>query len=127
MNINLRLLSSKFQAFKNCVACNNIEWKDKHEDSINDMLELLPSGSGLDAGVKFDWVKSTKDKLFFNFGYHHMDEHGGYDGWTSHELILIPSFAFGYDMRITGKDKNGIKEYLSQLFSEVFTVDEIAG
>lgn len=124
MNINLRQLSSKFQAFKNCVACNNVEWKDKHEDSINDMLELLPSGSGLDAGVKFDWVKSTKDKLIFNFEFHHMNENGYYDGCTSHKLILTPSFAFGYDVRITGNDRNGIKEYLSQLFNELFTAEQ---
>ncbi len=53
-----------------------------------------------------------------------MDENGYYCGWTEHNLIVTPSFKFGYDMRIPGKDKNQIKEYLYQIFGEVFTITE---
>lgn len=78
-------------------------------------MSTAPSGSGIDAGTKLD-DSSTKDKLVFAFGYHHMDEHGYYDGWTEHTAVVKPSMCFGYDLRITGRDRNGIKEYLASVF-----------
>ncbi len=119
--INVKDLAGKFNAYLNCIKSNNKEWEEKHEDSINAMLENLPSGSGIDAGTKFDWDKSTPEKLIFTLGFHHMDEGGGYDGWTEHEVIITPSLYFGINIRIAGKDRDGIKEYLSDLFNEVFS------
>lgn len=121
--INVKDLAGKFHAYLNCVKSNNNEWKGKHEDSINAMLENLPSGSGIDAGIKFDWNKSTPEKIVFNFGFHHMNENGYYNGWTDHSLIITASLYFGINIRITGKDRNMIKDYLTDLFHEVFTTN----
>ncbi len=118
--INLAALASTFQAFKNCVSSNNIEWKDKHEDAINEILKALPSGSGIDSGVQFDWDRSTADKLIFSFGFHHMDDNGFYCGWTDHRLTVTPNFQAGYKIKISGQNKRDIKEYLYQLFHEIF-------
>jgi hypothetical protein len=52
-----------------------------------------------------------------------MDENGYYCGWTEHNIILTPNFG-SFDMRITGKDKNGIKDYLYQLWFDVFSINE---
>ena len=119
--INVRDLAGKFHAYLNCVKSNNTEWKDKHEDAIESMLENLPSGSGFDAGTKFDWDNSTSERLVFNTAFHHMDEHGGYDGWTQHRITVTASLFFGIKIGISGKDRNGIKEYMHDVFSEIFS------
>jgi hypothetical protein len=118
--IKLSELSAQFDRYLRCL--NDPNHKHNEEDAeerINLMLELLPSGSGIDSGTTFLWDVSKPDKLVFSFEFHHMED-GYYSGWTNHKLILTPSFT-GFRMRITGKDRNQIKEYLYDLFSSVFT------
>lgn len=121
--INLSELANKYQAWMNCIKSGNKEWESKHEDRVNEMLGALPHGSGIDAGVKFDWHDSRVDKLVFTLGFHHMDEHGGYDGWTEHSVVVTPDFVSGFKIRITGRDRNMIKDYLHDLFYELFYTD----
>lgn len=121
-HINLKTLASKFNAWNNCVKSNNIEWMENHAESIDEMLKNLPSGSGIDNGMQFDWNESKDDKLVFHLSFHHMEE-GYYSGWTEHKVIITPSLIFGYNIRITGRDKNEIKVYLIDLLSEIFTID----
>lgn len=119
--INLSELSNVLQAFKNCDPSN--EWKAKHEARIETLCERLPHGSGLDNGVTFDREASSQDRLVFHTSFHHMDEHGYYDGWTDHTIIATPSFISGFQIDIKGKNRNDIKDYLHQLFSECFYLD----
>ena len=94
----------------------------KHEETIFLIIkEHLPSGSGIDAGVKIDLVKSNADKLVFEFGFHHMNDGGYYDGWTEHVLTVTPSLQSGLNLRISGKDRNQIKEYLYETFQYALT------
>lgn len=84
---------------------------------LDQLVKLLPSGSGFDAGTEFLTVASGSKKLIFKTAYHHMDEHGGYCGWTEHEVIVTPCLDHtGIDMRVTKKDKNNIKEYILEVF-----------
>lgn len=115
--INLSQLANLINAIKTCKP----DWADKHNSTIDEMEKLLPHGSGIDGICEIDRTNSTKDKIIVNFEYHHMDDGGFYDGWTDHKLILTPSFIGGYDMRITGRDRNQIKDYLYDLFSSIFT------
>lgn len=39
-----------------------------------------------------------------------------YDGWTDHTVIVTPSLRSGFDIRITGRDRNQTKEYLYEVF-----------
>ena len=71
----------------------------------------MPSGSGFDSGTKFDFDKSTPNKLVFQTSYHHMNQNGYYDGWTEHTITVTPSLQFGFDAVIGGRDRNGWKEY----------------
>lgn len=119
--INLSRFSRTFQALQNSKKTNNEEWIKKHSDSIDEMLEALPHGSGIDQGVQFDFENSSDSKLIFTLSFHHMDDNGYYDGWTDHKLIVTPTFG-GFNIRITGRDKREIKEYLAQLFHDLFTV-----
>lgn len=118
VKINLQQLASKLTAIENCKKSGNAEWEQKHSEAIEEMLKELPSGSGIDAGMKFHLELSNTNKLVFSFGFHHMED-GYYSGWTEHKLIITPSFG-GFDLNITGRDKNEVKEYLYDLFSEVF-------
>jgi hypothetical protein len=109
-------LSSAVGALLNCLASNNAEWKSKWEDRIKDIMRSAPSGSGIDCGTELDLDASTADKLVFTFEYHHMNENGYYDGWTSHKAIVTGSLQFGKSLHITGRDRNNIKEYLHETF-----------
>ena len=69
-------------------------WENKWDDLIQYICKNhLPSGSGFDCGttVVEDECVSGK-KLVLKFDYHHMDEHGYYDGWSSHKVIVTPYF-----------------------------------
>jgi hypothetical protein len=111
-------IARTFQAYQNCIKSNNQEWKNKHEQDIIACVEnCLPYGSGIDAGIRFDFEKSTPDKLIFYFSYHDMDENGYYAGWYDYKMIITPSLAFDFDIRIVGKDTpNQAKEYLYGIF-----------
>jgi hypothetical protein len=89
------------------------------ESRIYKLEQLLPSGSGIDWGCKIDVENSSSDKVVIAFGYHHMDDGGCYDGWTEHKLIVKPKLWADFDLRITGRDKNFVKEYLHDLFGHV--------
>ena len=90
-------------------------WLNKFAEQIERLEKLLPHGSGIDCGCKIDLERSTSKKVIIHTEFHHMDECGFYDGWTTHDVILTPDFG-GFEMRITGRDKNGIKDYLYDTF-----------
>lgn len=111
-----QVIATAVQARINCKERANTEWFDRWTETIERETNNLPSGSGIDSGVKFDFDVSTPEKLVFNFGYHHMNECGMYDGWTEHSLIVTPSLQFGFHLRITGKNRNDTKDYLHEIF-----------
>lgn len=110
-------LASLVQARHNCLVSDNVEWRDKHEETILNLVkEHMPSGSGWDCGTEILLSASTGEKLVFKGSYHHMDQHGGYNGWTEHHLAITPSLANGFDLKVSGRNRNDIKEHLSDLF-----------
>ena len=116
-------LASKVCAMRNCEKTGNAEWRDKHEDAIADLCrEYLPSGGGFDAGSHIDLDDSHAEKLVFTTSYHHMNEHGYYDGWTEHTVTVTPSFN-GFNMRVSGRDRDGIKEYIGESFASVLNME----
>ena len=46
--------------------------------------------------------------------FHHMNDGGFYDGWTEHSVVVTPSLVYGFDTRITGRDRNDIKNYIGE-------------
>lgn len=113
-------------AMENCRRSGNTEWLSRHESNIETLVsDFLPSGSGVDCGTKLDWEASSCERqsageypsrFVFNVAFHHINESGMYDGWTEHKVIVRPSLCFGFDLKITGRDRNGIKEYLGDLY-----------
>lgn len=117
--INIQEVSSLLAAIRNCKSCKNTDWELKHISNLEKIMDRLPSGSGLDCGVQLDDI-STPEKFVFHFSFHHMDESGGYDGWTEHTMVIKPSLQFGFVITITGENKNQINEYLYDLFYNTF-------
>jgi hypothetical protein len=91
-----------------------------HEPS-QDALEYLvrnylPSGSGVDSGCAIDLDRQKPGRIVIDCSFHHMNEGGYYDGWTEHQVIVTPCFGHWPDIRVTGRNRNDIKEYLGELF-----------
>lgn len=114
-------------AHHNCIASGNTEWRDRHEDSISAIIkQFMPSGSGIDSGTSLDLdacLRHPGERLVFTAPFHHMNENGMYDGWTSHTVIVTPSLWSEFDIRITGKDRNDIKKYLHEVFHHALTLE----
>jgi hypothetical protein len=104
-------------ARNNCQQNGNTEWHTEHTNRIERLIrDHLPHGSGFDNGTSIDWTKSTGERLIFNTAFHHMDEHGSYCGWSDHSVIVNPSLCYGFDVRVTGRGRRGIKEYIGDAF-----------
>jgi len=41
---------------------------------------------------------------------------GAYSGWSEHVITATATFT-GLDIRVSGRDRNGIKEYIAEEFS----------
>ena len=95
------------------------EFKGQAEDKIKTLEKQLPSGSGVDAGSSVNLKLNTAQKIVIDTAFHHMDGNGYYDGWTEHKIIITPCLKYGYSIRITGKNRNQIKNYLYDLFDNL--------
>lgn len=112
-------IASLLQARRNCIASGNSEWQARHEAALNYIADnLLPSGSGIDNGTAIDWTTSTDSKIVLHMPFHHMDEHGYYDGWTDYTVIVRPDWD-GVRIAVQGKDRSDTKNYLAELLDDV--------
>jgi hypothetical protein len=112
-------IANLFVAHENCVKSGNKEYEDRHANNLEDLVKnYLPRGSGFDAGTKFIWEESNRNKLVFATSFNHMNEGGYYDGWTDHKVIVTPDLLFGYNIKITGRNRNDIKEYIHSRFHD---------
>lgn len=110
-------IATALAAKLNCETSGNEEWRSIWADRIRTICsDQMPSGSGVDTGTEFDWDESKPERLVFIASCHHMTEIGYYDGWTDHQIIVTPSLLFGYSIRVTGRNRNDIKDYLGDLF-----------
>ncbi len=111
----IQMIASTLQSRRNCLKANaSLEWVPKHEDTLKNLQYELPSGSGIDHGTKIDLDASNDSRIVLQMDYHHMNENGYYDGWTSHTIKVTPTFE-GFDLAIGGRDRNQIKEYLADI------------
>lgn len=118
-----RAIAEKLQAIESCRKSGNTDWESRHGDAIEELVKAhMPSGSGFDNGTTLDMTASTPDKLVFQTAFHHMHESGMYDGWTDHSVTIKASLASGFDMRIGGRDRNDIKDYIAECFSQALEI-----
>lgn len=117
-----RVLARKIEYYNRVKSPDKQEFIDANMRSIETIEKLLPHGSGIDTGCNIDLQASSENRIVIHFGFHHMNDAGYYDGWTQHKLIITPSLSNEFDLRITGKNRNGIKEYLYDVFNFALTV-----
>lgn len=117
-------IASTINALKNLRSRTlvNKEWEDRWESRLEQIQNaLLPSGSGIDSGTTISFEESSEDKIVLLTSFHHMNEHGYYDGWTDHKVTVRASLQFDIDIKIGGRDRNQIKDYLHDVFHECLT------
>lgn len=116
----IEAIAQAIQARINCAYTNGPEavWTEV----LNRLERELPSGSGIDSGTKIDRM-SLPDCVRFEVDFHHMDECGFYDGWTEHLITVKPSFIGRVHIHVSGKDRNGVKEYLADTFHWALTAE----
>ncbi len=102
-------------------AITNLKKKQFRSTGIDfhDLVEIceqdLPSGSGFNNGSKIDWDRTDRNQVVMHTSFLHMDDAGYYVGWTHHMITISPSWD-GLDIRISGIDENGIKDYIADAF-----------
>jgi hypothetical protein len=117
-------LARLINAIENCRKANNLDWLNKHLERFDALVkEHMPHGSGFDCGTSFDEDNSTPNRLVFHASFHHMNNNGYYDGWTSHSIIVTPDLGFGFDLRVTGCNRRDIKDYIAETFHETLDRD----
>ena len=82
--------------------------------------DVFPSGSGFDMGTKL--ISASDTKVILETEYHHMNECGYYTDWTKHKIIITGTIN-SYTMRITGRNKNQIKEVIADFFIDCCDMD----
>lgn len=117
-------IASALQAIENCRRMGNSEWISNHTETIERIIKnYLPSGSGFNNGTQLDFDASKPNRLVFNTAFHHMDEWGVYDGWTDHTVIVTPDLALDFDIRVTGRNRDDIKDYLGETYNDALSVE----
>ena len=109
----------------------NEKWAWITERRIAEAIaNVFPSGSGFDSGTRFviadhfDEKGNVKPWLKFVVEFHHMHESGMYDGWTAHTVTVKPSLAYGFDLSVSGPNRNDIKDYIAETFNALLR-DEV--
>lgn len=107
-------------AISNCKKSGNAEWLEKWSDELDRIeIEILPYGSGFNAGCKVMIGSCSDNKLVIKADFHHMNQNGYYSGWGEYSVIVKPSLRFGFTLKVTGRDRDGIKEYIANVFHEL--------
>jgi len=108
-------LTSCVVAINNCAKSKNEEWLERHQQTLHNIMEKAPHGDGIDGdGIEFS--HGSEKVLQFSVSFHHMDENGYYDGWSKHIVTVKPSLLDRFEIQVSGRDRNGIKELLRQTF-----------
>jgi len=118
-------LVSASMAATNCEKSGNKKWLAAHKRRIKSIMDTAPSGAGIDSGTHL--LKCSEKEIVLRVDFHHLNEHGSYDGWTSHVVTVKPSLFDSFVISISGRNQDDIKEHLHQVFYDWLwsQVDEV--
>src|SRR5690554_240724 len=110
-------IAQKVVAINNCRAAGLDEWRERHTEVLEAFVRnSAPSGSGFDGGTRIDLERSNARRLEFKTAFHHVDEHGSYDGWTEHTVTVRANLALGFELTVSGRNRDLIKDYIADVF-----------
>lgn len=109
------------QARENCKKdATKLDWFNNHDFTLYQIeRNYLPHGSGINSGCTIE-REFKKDCVILHVPYHNMDENGYYCGWSDFKIVCKPEFD-GISLKIIGKDKYFVKDYLYDLFNNCLT------
>jgi hypothetical protein len=108
------------EARANCHSSGNAEWFQRHTETLGEVIrDHLPSGSGIDAGCVLCLASCKRDRIVIDVPFHCMSD-GYYTGWRTFKVVARPAFQ-SIDITVTGRDVNGVKGYLAEVFHEALT------
>jgi hypothetical protein len=118
-----QLMASTIDARLTCIVKNSTEWIDNHTDTLNKLLDKLPSGSGLDNEWHYDIKHSTGNKILLSSSFHTMNEDGYYDGWIDFKIRIEASLINEIKLSITGNfgKYQDIRDYLYDILHYALT------
>lgn len=110
-------------ARQNCIKSGNVVWQSNHENRLQELLQELPHGSGLDYTWYYDFNKSNQDKIALSSSFHAMDKNGYYDAVIDFTVIIIADLTCDIRLAITGNfgKYQDVKDYLYEMLDYAFT------
>jgi len=119
MSTVIQKIASALSALRNCEKSGNTEWYQRWSETLDEIeRNILPSGSGVDQGTTIDRDNPLPRQIRLVVPFHHMNGHGYYTVWETYEIIVTPDWD-GVEIRVKGLDRNGVKDYLADVFSVV--------
>lgn len=113
----IQTISTYVTALKNCDL--NSEWYNRYCERLEHIeCNVLPRGSGIDNGCAIALDRCNprgRDCIVFEVPFHCMDPNGYYCGWRDFRIVVVPTFD-GISIDVIGRDYNGLKDYLADLF-----------
>ena len=76
------------------------------------LFKNFPIGSGI---CNTEVISVTDKKIVIGFSYQHYNDNGYHEGYTNHECRITAKFD-DFNIYISGRNKNDIKDYLHELF-----------
>ena len=115
-------ISRVLSRYHNC----NQTYSDRADEQLKEIEQnLLPSGSGFDAGSEICRDKMNDEKFVILTAYHVMSEHGYYTGWIENIKITVkPAFVGGFDFSVKGRfsdfhDAYGLKDCIEDTIHHI--------
>jgi hypothetical protein len=95
-------ISRAVQARKTCLDTHDLQGMEKHTETLVRLEKLLPHGA------KIDLAESRLEKLVFNTAFR----------VTEHSVVVTPSLAFDFHLRVSGQNPGNVKALLATAFRE---------
>ena len=120
-----KALAQLVAARQNCIERGNDECREKHEARIERIINEFPHGAGIDGETAIYYHRSRKDRVVIRSSFHCLNDNGLYTHWIDFQLIITPSLANDFDLRVLGifGERQDLREYLRQLFYQALSKD----
>ncbi len=104
-------IAGRLSQIKNCKKSGNLEWEQKADEALRELIGFFRIGSGFDVDATLERDKCNRTKIVITGSYHTMNEAGYYDGWVRFQVTATGDLVFGVDVKIKNLDKSTKRQY----------------